>query len=100
MAYNLTWGNSVPIVGEFIKVDYALDGGFTLFIHLIVFVIIVVAFYKKYNEFERGLVVAGFVTAFSSAFLTVIGYLPWKYIWFAISAFVIAMIAKAMEGRG
>ena len=103
MAFNetLTYGNiTTPVVDTFLKVDYALGGGFTLFIHLVVFLMILTGYYKRYGEFLRGLIVAGFITSFSSAMLTVFGYLPWQYIYMSISLFAMGLIAWSMEKRG
>lgn len=102
MSFNETiaYGNiTMPLVSQYIKVDYALDGGLTLVIHSLLFLWIVVSFYKKDNDIERGLIVAGFITGVTSGFLTIIGYLSWRYIWMSIALFATAFIAKAMEKK-
>lgn len=102
MAFNetITYGNvTTPFVSEFLKVDQATGGGLTLLIHAFVFIAIVVAFFKKDRELERGIAVAGFTTSISSTFLVVVGYLSWDYIWMSISLFVIASISLAFDKR-
>lgn len=100
MVNNITFGNiTTPVVDTFLKVDYALGGGFTTFIHLMIFLLIVGAYYNKYKDFDRGIAVAGFITGTSNLALTIFGYLPIKYIWMSVALFVMAFIFKNMEER-
>lgn len=94
---NISFGGSPGVSNIFLKVDQGLDGGFTLFILLIVFLLIATAFGKKYGSIEKGLVPAGFVCGILGAFLTVVGWLSWRYIWMCVIFFIIGFIAKNME---
>ena len=101
MNNTIPFGNiTTPVVDTLSKTDLYLDGGLTLSIHIIIFIIIVKAYYNKYNEFLRGLVVAGFITGILSALLTVFGYLSWKLIYMSISCFVIAFLSLYLERKG
>jgi hypothetical protein len=100
MPFNETiiYGNvTEPVVSLISKVDIAADGGLTMFIHIFLFLFILMALYKRNGAFLKGLVVAGVVTGVLNSFLTVVGVLSWKWIWIAVTCFVVAFIAKNME---
>lgn len=94
----IAFGNVTEIgVSLISKVDIASEGAFTLFIHIIIFMIILAAFMKKYNNFEKGLVAAGFVTGWLSVVLTIVGILSWEYIWMAVVLFITGFMFKSFE---
>jgi len=91
----ISFGNVTTPVDLFIKVDSALGGYFSIFLLSILFLAILGAYYKKYNSIERGMSIAGFVCAFLGSFLTVIGVLPWSFIWISVVFFIIGFLSKA-----
>lgn len=94
---NISFGGDPGVSNMFIKVDYALNGGLTLFILFIVFLLITTAFGKKYGAIEKGLCPAGFVCGILGAMLTVVGWLSWRYVWMCVIFFIIGFITKNME---
>ena len=98
MNLTIPFGNVTdPGVSMITKVDLASGGTLTLMIHVIIFLLILGAFYKKSNNFEKGLVASGFITSIIGGFFTIIGYLNMKYIWISVVLFVMAFIIKGFE---
>lgn len=98
MPGNITYGNvTEPVVSTFAKVDIATGGMWSLFIMLIVFVMIMLAFYRKHGSFLKGISVAGFVNSILMVGFTVFGALSWKWLWMAVVLFIVGFMAKNME---
>jgi len=94
----LGYGNiTFPVVNIFTKADAAVDGGFSIFVWIIIFAMILMAYYKKYNNFEKGMAVAGFVTGSLCLGWTVYAQLPWNFLWMSIVFMILGFIGKAVE---
>lgn len=94
----VTYGNITnPVVDIFLKADAATNNGFSVFVWIIVFALIYMAIYKKYNSVEKGLVVAGFVTAILNTAFTIFARLPWDYLWISAACVVLGLIGKAFS---
>ena len=95
---SIVYGNlTTPVISTITKVNVATDGMFFLFILIILFFIILGAFYKRYHSFEKGLSAAGFVCGILGAALTAISGFSWTYIWMCIVFFIIGFLAKNFE---
>lgn len=98
MNLTIPFGNVTdPGVSMITKVDLASGGTLTLMIHVIIFLLILGAYYKKSNNFEKGLVASGFITSVIGGFLTIIGYLSMKFVWISVVLFVMAFVVKGFE---